>query len=101
MHLGRTPLTSNWNLDMLIQRKGVLMPRGGLEAQSFGNSLTLNKIALPIEYNRLADFATKSINSTASFRLIKFVTLWAPRRLTWICPGGHQLLALATGNFCK
>src|SRR5215469_16342642 len=61
------------------------MPGGGLEAQSFGNSLTLNKIALATEYNRLADFATKSINSIESFRPIKFVTLWTPRRLTCIC----------------
>jgi len=67
-----------------------MVPRGGLEAQSFGNSLILNKIALAIEYNRVADFATKSINSTESFRPIKFGTLWTPQRPYMHSPNGHQ-----------
>lgn len=46
------------------------------------NSLTVNKIAATIEYNRLADFATKSINSTAAnvYGNIDFVgTPWTPQ----------------------
>jgi len=75
---------------MLIQRKGFLMPGGGLATASFGNLLTLNKIALLIEYNRLADFATKSINLTASFKPMKFVILWTPSVPHIHLPNGHQ-----------
>lgn len=38
--------------------------RVGFAHLIFANSLAVNKIAATIEYNRLADFATKSIDST-------------------------------------
>lgn len=40
-----------------------LAERVGFEPLGFAKSLAINKIAATIEYNRLADFATKSINS--------------------------------------
>jgi hypothetical protein len=44
----------------------MMAEREGFEPPLFGNSLTLNQIAANTEYNRLADFATKSADSTAS-----------------------------------
>jgi hypothetical protein len=52
--------------------------RGGFDPPHFGNSLTHNQIAVTTEYNRLADFATESTNSTETNVSMKFPRMWTP-----------------------
>jgi len=58
-----------------------MVPKKGLVPPSFGNSFSLNKIAASLDYNRLADFATKGTDSNASSNSIEFVEKWTPRSL--------------------
>jgi hypothetical protein len=49
----------------LLRRKE-LVPKKGLDLPSFGNSFSLNKIAIVIEYTGFANFSIVSIRLTAS-----------------------------------
>jgi hypothetical protein len=49
------------------------VPKKGLAIPNFGNSFSLKNIAASIEYTRLADFATQSTSSAASFNSTKFL----------------------------
>jgi hypothetical protein len=64
----------------LLRRKE-MVPKKGLEPQSFDKLFCLNRIATSTEYNRLADFATQSTNSTASSGSIQFDVFWPPSML--------------------
>src|SRR2546423_6926714 len=50
----------------LLRFRGKLVPKKGLEPQSFGNSFCLNSMATSTEYNKLADCATQSVDSSTS-----------------------------------
>jgi len=63
----RNTFSSTVNVSLIESmgyRRNRLAERVGFEPLVFANSLAVNKIAATIEYNRLAYFATKSIDST-------------------------------------
>jgi hypothetical protein len=70
-----------------------LVPKKGFAIPNIGNSFSLKNIAASIEYTRLADFATQSIASTASFKPMKFFVWRTPRLI-------GSPLSMDTKRFC-
>lgn len=55
-----------------------MVPKKGLAASRFGNSVQLNEIAASTEYTTVSTLAIVRVYSTAALSDINFLALWTP-----------------------